>query len=171
MTSEGNSERNPSTIPGREGLPTIRESSRAGSNLIAECGHFCGFADSPLYLPVSDACRWDYNVARMALTSGTKLGPYEIVSPLGAGGCTRFVAPATRGSAARSPSRFHLLVLRSKPPTVATISVLLLIALVPASSAQRDPELERQDRSFYGAIRCADHTEVGGRCFIRSILF
>lgn len=29
---------------------------------------------------------WDYNCARMALTSGTKLGPYEIVAPLGAGG-------------------------------------------------------------------------------------
>ena len=28
----------------------------------------------------------DYNCARMALTSGTKLGPYEIVAPLGAGG-------------------------------------------------------------------------------------
>ena len=27
-----------------------------------------------------------YNGARMTLTSGTKLGPYEIVSPLGAGG-------------------------------------------------------------------------------------
>ena len=34
-------------------------------------------------------CRFsrDYNDAqRMGLTSGTKLGPYEIVSPLGAGG-------------------------------------------------------------------------------------
>jgi serine/threonine protein kinase len=30
---------------------------------------------------------WDYNDAQpMVLTSGTKLGPYEIVSPLGAGG-------------------------------------------------------------------------------------
>jgi serine/threonine protein kinase len=30
---------------------------------------------------------WDYNDAqRMGLTSGTKLGPYEIVCPLGAGG-------------------------------------------------------------------------------------
>ncbi len=28
----------------------------------------------------------DYNCARMALTSGTRLGPYEIESPLGAGG-------------------------------------------------------------------------------------
>jgi len=36
---------------------------------------------------VSDAFPWDYNDAqRMGLTSGTKLGPYEIVSPLGAGG-------------------------------------------------------------------------------------
>ncbi len=33
------------------------------------------------------ALGWDYNGAtRMALTSGTKLGPYEIQSPLGAGG-------------------------------------------------------------------------------------
>jgi eukaryotic-like serine/threonine-protein kinase len=30
--------------------------------------------------------RWDYNGARMALTSGMKLGPYEIQAPLGAGG-------------------------------------------------------------------------------------
>ena len=30
--------------------------------------------------------RGDYNGGRMALTSGTKLGPYEIHSPLGAGG-------------------------------------------------------------------------------------
>jgi eukaryotic-like serine/threonine-protein kinase len=41
----------------------------------------------PLRLQVSDAFLWDYNDAqRMGLTSGTKLGPYEIVSPLGAGG-------------------------------------------------------------------------------------
>ena len=40
-----------------------------------------------LRLQVSDAFPWDYNDAqRMGLTSGTKLGPYEIVSPLGAGG-------------------------------------------------------------------------------------
>jgi len=32
------------------------------------------------------AFRWDYNGVRMALTSGKKLGPYEIVSALGAGG-------------------------------------------------------------------------------------
>ena len=30
--------------------------------------------------------RGDYNGGRMALTPGTKLGPYEIQSPLGAGG-------------------------------------------------------------------------------------
>jgi serine/threonine protein kinase len=35
----------------------------------------------------SNAFPWDYNDAqRMGLTSGAKLGPYEIVSPLGAGG-------------------------------------------------------------------------------------
>jgi eukaryotic-like serine/threonine-protein kinase len=39
-----------------------------------------------LYLQVSDAFPWDYNGAWMALTSGTKLGPYEIQSPLGTGG-------------------------------------------------------------------------------------
>src|ERR1700747_1187784 len=40
-----------------------------------------------LRLHVSDAFPGDYNDAqRMTLTSGTKLGPYEIVSPLGAGG-------------------------------------------------------------------------------------
>src|SRR6202790_3479431 len=36
---------------------------------------------------VSVAFPWDYNDAqRMGLSSGNKLGPYEIVSPLGAGG-------------------------------------------------------------------------------------
>jgi serine/threonine protein kinase/Tol biopolymer transport system component len=39
-----------------------------------------------LYLQVSDVFPWDYNGAWMALTSGTKLGPYEIQSPLGTGG-------------------------------------------------------------------------------------
>ena len=40
-----------------------------------------------LRLQVRDSFPWDYNDAqRMGLTSGTKLGPYEIVSPLGAGG-------------------------------------------------------------------------------------
>jgi len=40
-----------------------------------------------LWLSVSDTFLWDYNDAqRMGLTSGTKLGPYEIVLPLGAGG-------------------------------------------------------------------------------------
>src|SRR5437899_12860892 len=34
----------------------------------------------------SDALHGDYNGARMALFSGTKLGPYQIQSPLGAGG-------------------------------------------------------------------------------------
>jgi len=34
----------------------------------------------------SDRCPGDYNGPRMALTSGTKLGAYEIESPLGAGG-------------------------------------------------------------------------------------
>src|ERR1700730_14127766 len=41
----------------------------------------------PLRLQVSVAFPWDYNDAqRMGLMSGTKLGPYEIVAPLGAGG-------------------------------------------------------------------------------------
>jgi serine/threonine protein kinase len=31
-------------------------------------------------------CSARYNAVRMALASGTKLGPYEIQSPLGAGG-------------------------------------------------------------------------------------
>jgi serine/threonine protein kinase len=36
---------------------------------------------------MSVAFPWDYNDAqRMGLTSGTKLGPYEIQSPLGTGG-------------------------------------------------------------------------------------
>ena len=45
-----------------------------------------------------------------------------------------------------------ILLLRSKATTVATRSVLLLVALVPAGSAQRDPELERQARNLTGAV-------------------
>jgi len=33
-----------------------------------------------------DFALWGYNCGRMALTSGTKFGPYEIQSPIGAGG-------------------------------------------------------------------------------------
>jgi hypothetical protein len=33
----------------------------------------------------------------MALTPGTRLGPYEIVAPLGAGGMATPIARATRG--------------------------------------------------------------------------
>ena len=35
---------------------------------------------------MSVACQGYNDAQRMGLTSGTKLGPYEIVSPLGAGG-------------------------------------------------------------------------------------
>lgn len=45
-----------------------------------------------------------------------------------------------------------ILMPRSKTPAVATISVFLLVALVPRSSAQRDPELERQVRNLTGAV-------------------
>jgi eukaryotic-like serine/threonine-protein kinase len=37
----------------------------------------------------------------MSLASGSRLGPYEIVSPLGAGAWARCIGPATRGSGAR----------------------------------------------------------------------
>ena len=40
----------------------------------------------PCSLRRSDAFSWDYNCRLMALISGTKLGAYEIQSPLGAGG-------------------------------------------------------------------------------------
>jgi serine/threonine protein kinase len=45
-------------------------------------------ADEPSRIVASSpTCSQVYNDAqRMGLTSGTKLGPYEIVSPLGAGG-------------------------------------------------------------------------------------
>ena len=69
--------------PITSGLPTILELSRGGSNLMPSAATS---ADSSLYLQVSDAFPWDYNGAWMALTSGTKLGPYEIQSPLGTGG-------------------------------------------------------------------------------------
>jgi hypothetical protein len=53
----------------------------------------------------------------MALTSGTRLGPYEILTPLGAGGMGRFTGRGTRGWDTRLertvavkilPSRFTL---------------------------------------------------------------
>jgi serine/threonine protein kinase len=61
------------------GLPTNRELSSwwLESNPEAASPRFQMRVVSP----------WDYNDAqRMGLTSGSKLGPYEIVSPLGAGG-------------------------------------------------------------------------------------
>jgi hypothetical protein len=39
------------------------------------------------------------------LTAGARLGPYEIVAPLGAGGWGRSTAPVTRGWIAASRSR------------------------------------------------------------------
>ena len=63
----------------------------------------------PLRLQVNDAFPWDYNDAqRMGLTSGAKLGPYEIVSPLGAGGVGQVTARGTPGSTAMSRSSFEL---------------------------------------------------------------
>ena len=57
-----------------------RELSRGGSNLMPS-------AAASARLQASGAFSWDYNDAQsMGLTSGTKLGPYEIVSPLGTGG-------------------------------------------------------------------------------------
>jgi len=50
-----------------------------------------------------------YNCGRpMALTSGTKLGPYEILAPWARVGWGRCIAPATRGWIARLRSRFFL---------------------------------------------------------------
>src|SRR5437879_4643922 len=57
-----------------------RELSRGGSNLTPS-------AAASARLQASGAFSWDYNDApQITLTSGTKLGPYEIQSPLGAGG-------------------------------------------------------------------------------------
>jgi len=42
----------------------------------------------------------------LPLSAGTKLGPYEIVAPAGLAGWAKCIAPSTRGSIARSPSRF-----------------------------------------------------------------
>jgi hypothetical protein len=44
----------------------------------------------------------------MALTAGAKLGPYEILAPLGAGGMGEVYAPAIHGSIERLRSRFFL---------------------------------------------------------------
>ena len=43
--------------------------------------------------------------AEATLAAGTRLGPYEILAPIGAGGWARSTARATRSSTARSPSR------------------------------------------------------------------
>src|ERR1700674_2777011 len=45
-----------------------------------------------------------------------------------------------------------ILMLRSDTTNRAAISVVLLVALVPAGPAQRDPELERQARNLTGAV-------------------
>jgi hypothetical protein len=37
----------------------------------------------------------------MTLSPGTRLGPYELVAPVGAGGMGRFTGQMTRGSIAR----------------------------------------------------------------------
>ena len=42
----------------------------------------------------------------MPLAAGTKLGPYEILAPIGKGGMGESTAPAIRASAATSPSKF-----------------------------------------------------------------
>ena len=41
----------------------------------------------------------------MLLTAGMRLGPYEILSAIGAGGMGEITAPAIRGSSATSPSK------------------------------------------------------------------
>ena len=116
------------------------------------------FPSSPITRELmSDALDEGYIIARMARTFGMRLGTCKVQSPLSASGWARFIAPAIRGSAARSPFEVPILMLRSNTTTVATISLLLLVALVPASSAQRDPELERQARNLTGAVFAIDH--------------
>jgi len=53
--------------------------------MVSKTAVFRRVSGKPVIRP-SDALHGDYNGARMALFSGTKLGPYEIQSPLGAGG-------------------------------------------------------------------------------------
>ena len=49
----------------------------------------------------------------MALAAGTKLGPYEMQSPLGAGGRAKSIGLATPNSAAKSLSKFLRLNFRA----------------------------------------------------------
>jgi serine/threonine protein kinase len=85
----------------------------------------------------------------MALTSGKKLGPYQIVSALDAGGMGEVYRAHDTRLGSTVVLEVLILMLRSKTTSVATISVLLLVA---RSSAQRDPELERQARNLTGAV-------------------
>src|ERR1700731_1084613 len=88
----------------------------------------------------------------MALTTGTKLDPYQILTPLCSCGMGEvYCARDTRRGGA-IVRKAPILMLRSTTTTVVKISMLLLVALVPASSAQGDAELQRQARNLTGAV-------------------
>jgi Tol biopolymer transport system component len=64
---------------------TLRWSPMRETNLFGSASEYPNNT-SRIVASGCNAPSWEYNGARMGLPSGTKLGPYEIQSPLGAGG-------------------------------------------------------------------------------------
>ena len=63
-----------------------------------------------------EALRYNPVVLQMPLVPGMRLGPYEILAAIGAGGMGKSTEPATRGSHATLPSKFFHSCLRPIHP-------------------------------------------------------